>query len=89
MESELVWNPFKRKAPKKPQPAETAGPVGVVKPMAREVQRKTVEVSSAPRFKSTAGGQVSGRGADRFALVRTRLREAFTPSQPVADRRFF
>jgi Cdc6-like AAA superfamily ATPase len=89
MESELAWNPFKRKAPNKAKPAEPTASASVVKPMAREAPRRTVEASNSPRFKSTASGQVSGRGADRFALVRTRLRETFTPSQPIADRRFF
>ena len=32
---------------------------------------------------------MSSRGTDRFAAVRAKLRHAFTPSQPVADRRLF
>jgi Cdc6-like AAA superfamily ATPase len=42
-----------------------------------------------PRFRSTAGDQLDPRQSDRFASVRLRLRSAYTPSQPVSDRRMF
>lgn len=91
MESELAgWNPFKRKAAAKTQQrTETAPATAVVKPLIREPHRRAADAGGLPRFKSTASDQLSGRGADRFALVRAKLRDAFTPSQPVADRRFF
>ncbi len=42
-----------------------------------------------PRFQSTAGDQLDPRLNDRFSSLRIRLRSAFTPSQPVNDRRMF
>lgn len=42
-----------------------------------------------PRFQSTAGDQLSTRLTDRFAATRIKLRSAFTPSQPITDRRMF
>ncbi len=42
-----------------------------------------------PRFQSTAGDQFSSRMSDRFAAARVKLRSAFTPSQPITDRRMF
>jgi Cdc6-like AAA superfamily ATPase len=96
MESDLAgWNPFKRKKPgtkaggaKKPPRGEAAD-AAVVKPLIREAHRRTPEPGGLPRFNTTASDQMSGRGADRFAMVRAKLRHAFTPSQPVADRRLF
>jgi Cdc6-like AAA superfamily ATPase len=89
MESELAgWNPFKRKTPAaKAARAETAQ-TAVVKPLIREAHRRGPEPGGLPRFNTTASDQMSGRG-DRFAAVRAKLRLAFTPSQPVADRRLF
>lgn len=42
-----------------------------------------------PRFHSTAGDQLSPRLSDRSAAARVKLRSAFTPSQPITDRRLF
>jgi Cdc6-like AAA superfamily ATPase len=61
----------------------------VVKPLLRETPRKPVPADSLPRFHSMASDQFSGRAADRFSAIRAKLRHAFTPSQPVADRRMF
>src|SRR6185312_7273474 len=36
-----------------------------------------------------ASDQFSGKSNDRFANIRSKLRHAFTPSQPVADQRMF
>ena len=47
------------------------------------------KASALPRFKSTAADQVDRRRSDRFTAMRMKLRNAFTPSQPVADRRLF
>ena len=44
---------------------------------------------SFPRFQSTAGDQLSPKLSDRFGAARMKLRAAFTPSQPVVDRRMF
>lgn len=45
--------------------------------------------TSFPRFQSTAGDHLDPRTADRFAMVRAKLRNAYTPAQPVTDRRMF
>jgi Cdc6-like AAA superfamily ATPase len=67
-----------------------SAPSGVVKPLIRETQRVgAIEKNSLPRFQATASDQVTGRGGDRLAATRAKLRHAFTPSQPVADRRMF
>jgi len=82
------WNPFKRKAAVKPARPDSQSAT-VVKPLIREAHRRAPEASGLPRFNTTASDQMSGRGSDRFEAVRAKLRHAFTPSQPVADRRLF
>lgn len=42
-----------------------------------------------PRFKASAADQVDRRRSDRFTAMRMKLRNAFTPSQPVVDRQMF
>jgi Cdc6-like AAA superfamily ATPase len=42
-----------------------------------------------PRFQTPAGDQLDARTADGFAMVRSKLRNAFTPAQPVTDKRMF
>ena len=42
-----------------------------------------------PRFQATAGDHLDTKTADKFALIRSRLRNAYTPAQPVTDRRMF
>jgi Cdc6-like AAA superfamily ATPase len=89
MEIELAgWKLFKGK-PKTKAPRAEAAPSAVVKPLIREAHRRGAEVGGLPRFNTTASDQMSGRGGDRFSAVRAKLRHAFTPSQPVADRRLF
>lgn len=57
---------------------------------AAKVQRRRMNTAATfPRFQSTAGDLVDPRLSDRFADVRMRLRNAYTPSQPVTDRRMF
>jgi hypothetical protein len=46
-------------------------------------------LASFPKFQSTAGDQLSPKLSDRFGAARMKLRAAFTPSQPVVDRRMF
>ena len=82
------WNPFKRKSAAK-TPRATAPQSAVVKPLIREAHRRGQEAGSLPRFSTTASDQMSGRGGDRLSAVRAKIRHAFTPSQPVADRRLF
>lgn len=54
---------------------------------AMEPERK--DAGGLPRFKTTAADQIDRRRSDRFTAMRMRLRSAFTPSQPVVDRRMF
>ena len=61
----------------------------VVRPLLRDAHRKASQVDALPRFHSMASDQFSGRSSDRFSAIRSKLRHAFTPSQPVADRRMF
>ncbi len=42
-----------------------------------------------PRFQSTAGDQLDHAAHDNFGQIRVRLRGAYTPVQPVSDRRLF
>jgi Cdc6-like AAA superfamily ATPase len=42
-----------------------------------------------PKFHSTAGDQFDTGGNDRFAASRVKLRGAYTPAQPIIDRRMF
>lgn len=59
-------------------------------PTAREsVAARAASEAAFPRFQSTAGDQLSSRATDRAAAARIKLRGAFTPSQPVTDRRMF
>ena len=51
--------------------------------------RKTPTLSSFPKFHFTAGDHVDSRQADQFLNIRVKLRQAFTPSQPITDRRMF
>jgi Cdc6-like AAA superfamily ATPase len=78
----------KRKAAPTPQPSLvfTSPP----SPPAREgLASKQASEAAFPRFQSTAGDQLSSRNTDRSAAARIKLRGAFTPSQPVTDRRMF
>jgi Cdc6-like AAA superfamily ATPase len=45
--------------------------------------------SSFPHFRSSASDQLEPSAQDRFTAVRLKLRSAFTPAQPVVDRRMF
>jgi Cdc6-like AAA superfamily ATPase len=51
--------------------------------------RKAEQKAAFPRFQSTASDQLSPRGGDRLATTRIKLRNAFTPAQPITDRRMF
>lgn len=51
--------------------------------------KRAAPAATFPRFQFTAGDQLDPKLADRFAGVRMRLRNAYTPSQPITDRRMF
>ncbi|MDB5423437.1 MAG: hypothetical protein JWQ29_853 [Phenylobacterium sp.] len=83
------WNQlFKKRKPTKAG-ADEAVAATQVQPLIREAHRAAVEKGTLPRFHTTASDQLAGRSSDRFAAMRSKLRHAFTPSQPVADRRMF
>ena len=44
---------------------------------------------SFPRFQSSASDQIDHRGEDPLSAMRVRLRAAYTPAQPITDRRMF
>ena len=84
----LMARSFGRKPKTKPQPGFVFSPA----PAARDetINKKTAASAAAfPRFQSTAGDQLSPRLNDRFAAARIKLRSAFTPSQPITDKRMF
>jgi Cdc6-like AAA superfamily ATPase len=68
--------------------AEFAAAVGATAAFFRPA-RPEVEAHDLPRFQSTAGDQLDPRQMDPFSAARLRLRDAFTPSQPIADRRMY
>lgn len=89
MEIDLAgWNPFTRKAAIKKSRVDPA-PAAPSRPVPSESSRRTPDLNPLPRFNTTASDQVSGRGHDRFSALRAKLRHAFTPSQPVGDRKLF
>lgn len=45
--------------------------------------------SAFPRFQSTASDRIDPNFSDRFAQVRLKLRNAYTPSLPISDRKRF
>ena len=57
-----------------------------IEPIAQEAKPP---VNGLPGFKASAADHVDRRRADRFTNLRMKLRNAFTPSQPVVDRRMF
>ena len=69
--------------------ARTAAPAAQPWLTAPERATRGGAASSFPRFQSTAGDQLDPRASDNFANLRVRLRGAYTPAQPVADRRMF
>lgn len=55
----------------------------------RGVKAGKLSAPSVPRFKSNAADQLDPSLSDRYSGVRLKLRNAFTPSQPVTDPRMF
>jgi Cdc6-like AAA superfamily ATPase len=47
------------------------------------------DTTAFPRFNSTAGDQLDTKSADPFAVVRSKLRNAYTPSQPITNQKMF
>jgi histone H3/H4 len=53
------------------------------------IGRRAPAAGQFPRFRSSATDQFESRQPDTFTNARVRLRNVFTPSQPVTDRRVF
>ena len=75
--------PLPRRKPGSPAPIVwTPAPAG-------SGARQAAGSQDFPRFHSTAGDQFVTRGADRIVASRIKLRGAYTPAQPITDRRMF
>jgi AAA domain len=62
-----------------------AAPILPLRPRAAQPLPK----SSLPRFHATAGDQIDPRSTGESVSFRIRLRNAFTPAQPIIDQRMF
>jgi hypothetical protein len=60
-------------------------------PLPRESRtpKKAPANTDFPSFHSTAGDQLDSRARDGLAAIRMRLRDSYTPAQPVTDRSLF
>ena len=79
--------PFRRQPSRVVEPA-AAGETYLWVPSAAEASGE-LQAPTLPRFQSTAGDQIDTREMDRFAVMRSKLRRAYTPAQPVSDPRMF
>jgi len=82
-----LWPKKKKKvARRRPEPPAVPNPN-----TARAVEeRRTDEVSIAlPKFHTTAADHIDRKRADAYGREKLRLRNSFTPSQPVVDPRMF
>jgi Cdc6-like AAA superfamily ATPase len=74
---------------RKAKPAPAASALVSAAPAVPGLKTGKLAAPNVPRFKSTAADQLDPKLSDRFAGVRMKLRNAFTPSQPVTDPRMF
>jgi Cdc6-like AAA superfamily ATPase len=82
---------FKRKRTRKAPPAVVLEPpTPVAQLFAQDVRGADPDDHSGlPRFKATAADQMDRRRTDKFTATRLKLRNAFTPSQPIVKRQMF
>ncbi len=76
---------------RKPKASQSAPNFAFATPAAAKAEtrdRKPAD-TAFPRFQSTASDQLSSHLSDDTAAARVRLRSAFTPSQPITNRRMF
>jgi hypothetical protein len=86
-----LWDNLKAVFDGRPTPrrqSDGAGPIVWTTNTAGTSSRPATE-PLFPHFHSTAGDQFDNRGADHFAAARIKLRGAYTPAQPIIDRRMF
>ena len=75
---------------RKPKASHTPQPNFVfTTPPAAARESGAKQETAFPRFQSTAADYLSPRPNDRFAAARVKLLNAFTPSQPITDRKMF
>lgn len=76
---------------RKPKASQSAANFVFATPAAAKVETRDKKPADTafPRFQSTASDQLSPRQHDDTAAARVRLRSAFTPSQPITDKRMF
>lgn len=79
---------FGRKPKATAKPGRASAPVALPLSLSA-TDPKEASKAALPKFKASATDQVDRRRADRSSALRMKLRAAFTPSQPVADRRMF
>jgi Cdc6-like AAA superfamily ATPase len=80
--------PWRKRA--KPRTTDDSASTYVWRPASpQSVDAAFAEEQTFPRFQTTAGDQVDPRVTDRFAISRAKVRRAFTPAQPITDRRMF
>ena len=83
---------FKRKKRKTVRPAvlDAPPPPPVSQLFGQEPgPARAPEPGGLPRFKATAADHIDRRRSDRFTAMRMRVRNAFTPSQPIVDGKMF
>ena len=83
---------FKRKKRKAVRPAvlDAPPPPPVSQLFGQEPgPARAPEAGGLPRFKATAADHIDRRRSDRFTAMRMRVRNAFTPSQPIVDGKMF
>ncbi|MBV8683153.1 MAG: AAA family ATPase [Caulobacteraceae bacterium] len=68
-------------------PATSPEPEYVWRPAAAEPAPVAIPEGAYPRFMASAGDQTAL--PDAFAAIRAKLRQAYTPAQPVTDRKMF
>ena len=84
------WDNVKAKFDGRPTPSRARGaPPSLIWRPESTGNRGAPSAAAFPHFHSTAGDQFGLRGSDRFAASRVRLRSAYTPAQPIVDRRMF
>lgn len=80
---------LRRTSGPKPQAPKPVATMTAAVPVDAASRKPGALQASFPKFQSTAGDQLSPKLSDRFGAARMKLRAAFTPSQPVVDRRMF
>ncbi|HEV2363419.1 MAG TPA: ATP-binding protein [Caulobacteraceae bacterium] len=84
-----AWAAPEAPAPRPAVRLEPEAPRSEPHPVQSGIREPAPAAASFPRFASTATDQFSRSLADRLAAIRMKLREAFTPGQPITERKRF